>query len=123
MQVARSMRRYKNTAGFIPATLHQIDKVFYGTYTYDVTPRCMVVGVLRPLDPKRTVTVSIDVSPVQSGNFQIGFNRGFVASQAYVNPFGNNSKVRPNMADLIFDIYSKSGSVGFMKNGQKVSQD
>jgi hypothetical protein len=28
---------------------------------------------------------------VQSGNFQIGFTRGFVASQAYVNHFGNNS--------------------------------
>ena len=107
----------------VPATFHQIDKVFYGTYTYDVTPRYIVDDVLQPLDPQRTVTVSIDVSPFQSGNFQIGFTRGFVASQAYVNHFGNNSKVRPNKSDLIFDIHSKSGSVSTTKNGQKVSQD
>jgi len=67
--------------------------------------------------------VSIDVSPFQSGKFQIGFTRGFVASQAYVNHFGNNSKVRPNTTDLIFDIHSKSGSVSVTKKGQKVSQD
>jgi hypothetical protein len=107
----------------VPATFHQIDKVFYGTYAYDVTPRYMVDDVLQPLDPSCTVTVSIDVSPFQSGNFQIGFTRGFVASQAYVNHFGNNSKVRPNKTDLIFDIHSKSGSVSITKNGQKVSQD
>jgi hypothetical protein len=60
---------------------------------------------------------------VQSGNFQIGFTRGFVASQAYVNHFGNNSKVRPNKTDLVFNVRSKSGSVSVTKNGQKVSQD
>jgi len=107
----------------VPATFHQIENVFYGTYTYDVTPRYLVDDVLQPLDSNRTVTVSIDVSPFQSGNFQIGFTRGFVASQAYVNHFGNNSKVRPNKTDLIFDIRYKSGSVSVTKNGQKVSQD
>lgn len=106
----------------VPATFHQIQSVFYGTYKYDVTPRYLVDDVLQPLDSDRTVTVSIDVSPFQSGKFQIGFTRGFVASQAYVNHFGNNSKVRPNKTDLIFDIHSKSGSVR-TKNGQKASQD
>jgi len=103
----------------VPATFHQIQSVFYGTYKYDVTPRYLVDDVLQPLDSDRTVTVSIDVSPFQSGKFQIGFTRGFVASQAYVNHFGNNSKVRPNKTDLIFDIHSKSGSVRITKNGQK----
>src|SRR5438477_4450939 len=78
----------------VPATFHQIDKPFYGTYTYDVTPRYMVDDFLQPLDKKLTVTVSIDVSPYHSGNFQIGFTRGFVASQAYTHHFGNNGKVR-----------------------------
>jgi hypothetical protein len=107
----------------VPATFHQIENVFYGTYTYDVTPRYLVDDLLQALDSTRTVSVSIDVSPFQSGNFQIGFTRGFVASQAYVNHFGNNSKIRPNKSDLIFDIHSKSGSVSVTKNGQKVSRD
>ena len=94
----------------VPATFHQIDKPFYGTYTYDVTPRYMVDDILQPLDPARTVTVSVDVSPYRSGNFQIGFTRGFVASQAYTHHFGNNNKVRPNQKDLIFDITTKSGT-------------
>jgi hypothetical protein len=107
----------------VPATFHQIDKVFYGTYTYDVTPRYMVDDILQPLDKTLTVTVSIDVSPYRSGNFQIGFTRGFVASQAYIHHFGNNSKVRPNKKDLIFDIKAKSGSIQFQKNGKTVSED
>jgi len=107
----------------VPATFHQIDRVFYGTYTYDVTPRYLVDDILQPLDPARTVTVTIDVSPFRSGNLQVGFTRGFVASQAYTNHFGNNSKVRPNKKDLIFDIQARSGSVSTKKNGQTVSQD
>ena len=107
----------------VPATFHQIDKPFYGTYAYDVTPRYMVDNILQPLDKTLTVTVSIDVSPYRSGNFQVGFTRGFVASQAYTNHFGNNSKVRPNKKDLIFDIKTKSGSVQFQKKGKTVSED
>jgi hypothetical protein len=107
----------------VPATFHQIEKPFYGTYTYDVTPRFMVDEILQPLDPARTVTVTIDVSPYQTGNFQIGFTRGFVSSQAYTSHFGNNSKVRPNRKDLIFDIKSKSGSVSTKKNGLTVTED
>jgi hypothetical protein len=107
----------------VPATFHQIDKPFYGTYTYEVTPRYMVDDILQPLDKTLTVTVSIDVSPYRAGNFQVGFTRGFVASQAYTNHFGNNSKVRPNKKDLIFDIKTKSGSVQFQKAGKTVTED
>jgi len=83
----------------------------------------MIDDVLQPLDETLTVTVSIDVSPYRDGNFQIGFTRGFVASQAYTNHFGNNSKVRPNKKDLIFDIKAKSGSVQFQKAGKTVTED
>ena len=107
----------------VPATFHQIDRVFYGTYTYDVTPRYLVEDILQPLDPALTVTVTIDVSPFRSGNLQVGFTRGFVASQAYTSHFGSNSKVRPNKKDLIFDIQAKSGSVNVKKNDQTVSRD
>jgi hypothetical protein len=61
----------------VPATFHQIENVFYGTYRYDVTPRYLVDDVLQPLDSNRTVTVSIDVSPVWkfSNRFHAGFRR------------------------------------------------
>ncbi|MEP6671842.1 MAG: phospholipase D-like domain-containing protein [Chthoniobacter sp.] len=95
----------------VPATFHQVNDPFYGTYTYEVTARYLVGDVLQPLDPSLTVKVSIDVSPFQVGDLQIGFTRGFVSSQAYVNHFGENGKVRPNQSDLIFDIKAKSGPV------------
>jgi hypothetical protein len=34
----------------VPATFHQIQKPFYGTYTYEVTPRYMVNDILQPLN-------------------------------------------------------------------------
>ncbi len=97
----------------VPATFHQIKAPYYGSYTYEVTPRYMVGDILQKLDKSLTAAVVIDVSPYKSGQFQIGFARGFVASQAYTNHFGSNTKVRPNKKDLIFDIKTKSGSVKF----------
>jgi phosphatidylserine/phosphatidylglycerophosphate/cardiolipin synthase-like enzyme len=67
--------------------------------------------------------VTIEVSPYKSGQFQIGFARGFVASQAYTSHFGDNNKVRPNKKDLIFDIKTKSGSVKTTKNGKETTRD
>ncbi|PYL25307.1 MAG: hypothetical protein DMF37_05400, partial [Verrucomicrobia bacterium] len=93
----------------VPATFHQIEEPFYGTYKYEVTPRYMANEILQPLDQSLTVPMKIDVGPYKSGDFQIGFTRGFVESQAYTNHFGNNNKVRPNKTELIFDIKAKSG--------------
>lgn len=107
----------------VPATFRQIEAPFYGDYKYEVTPRFMVNDVLQPLDSSLTVAVTIDVSPYKSGQFQIGFARGFVASQAYTSHFGDNNKVRPDKATLIFDIKAKSGSVKRKKNGQDVTED
>ena len=106
----------------VPSTFH-VTSPFYGSYQYEVTPRYMVDDILQPLDPALTVAVTIDVSPYQSGDFQIGFARGFVSSQAYTNHFGDNNKVRPNKTDLIFDIKAKSGSAKRIKNGQTVTED
>src|SRR5437867_702717 len=107
----------------VPATFHQIQEPFYGTYKYEVTPRYMANEILQPLDHSLTVPVKIDVGPYQSGDFQIGFTRGFVESQAYTNHFGNNNKVRPNKTDLVFDIKAKSGSAKRKEHGQDVMED
>ena len=107
----------------VPATFHQIQEPFYGVYKYEVTPRYMVNEILQPLNHSLTLAVSIDVGPYKSDDFQIGFTRGFVESQAYTNHFGNNNKVRPNKTDLIFDIKTKSGSVKRKEDGQEVLED
>ena len=105
----------------VPATFHQIEEPFYGNYKYEVTPRYMVNEILQPLDHSFTVPVTIDVAPYKSGDFQIGFTRGFVESQAYTDHFGNNNKVRLNKTDLIFDIKAKSDSAKRKENGQDVN--
>lgn len=104
----------------VPATFHQIQNPFYGTYTYEVTPRYMVDDQLQPLDPTLTVAVAIEVGPFQSGPCQVGFTRGFVASQAYTQHFGDSCKVRPNKTDLLFDIHAQSGSAPQTQHGQQV---
>jgi phosphatidylserine/phosphatidylglycerophosphate/cardiolipin synthase-like enzyme len=100
----------------VPSTQHNIGKPFYGKYTYQVTPRYIRNKELQPLDKKLTTTISIDVSPFEKGDFKLGFTRGFVASQAYVNNFGNNNKVRPNDTDLVFDLSQQSGPKPKEKN-------
>jgi phosphatidylserine/phosphatidylglycerophosphate/cardiolipin synthase-like enzyme len=98
-----------------PSVQHNIGHPYFGDYTYEVTPRYLRGDILEPLDPAKTVRVTIDVSPFKKGNFQLGFTRGFVASQAYVDHFGMNNAVRPNKKDLIFDLKQQSGP----KKGEK----
>lgn len=92
-----------------PATNHNINEWIFGKYLYEITPRYLVDDVLQPLDKSLTVKIPFDVKPFRSGNFQIGFTRGFIESQAYSRHFGLNNKTRPNKTDLIFDINAISG--------------
>ncbi|MFN8413042.1 MAG: phospholipase D-like domain-containing protein [Anaerolineales bacterium] len=95
----------------VPNTDHFIGKPFYGQYTYKVTPRYLENEILKPLDETLTASASIDVSPFQDGEVQIGFTRAFISSQAYARQFNNNVKLRPNDKDLVFDVKSISGSI------------
>jgi len=38
---------------------------------------------MQPLDPARSVSVTIDVVPFVKGHLALGFTRGFVQSQAF----------------------------------------
>lgn len=93
----------------VPSTQHNIGNPYYGDYIYEVTPRFLVDDILQPLDPAKSVRVTINVCPFKKDNFQLGFTRGFVASQAYVDHFGMNNAVRPNKKDLIFKLDKQSG--------------
>lgn len=107
----------------VPATDHNINDWIFGNYKYDITPRYMVNNVLQKLDDTITVSVTVDVSPYQSGDLQIGFTRGFVESQAYTRHFGNNNKIRPNKTNLLFDIKQTSGPLAVDKKKNPYLKD
>ena len=47
----------------VPGSAHQGLTPAFGTYTYTVTPRYFIAGVLQPLDPALSVAVDIEVAP------------------------------------------------------------
>ncbi|MBS1655428.1 MAG: NgoFVII family restriction endonuclease, partial [Bacteroidetes bacterium] len=106
-----------------PMTDHNINDLIYGQYKYEITPRFMKDDILQPLDKSLTVGFMFEVSPYQSGNFQVGFTRGFIESQAYTRHFGLNNKTRPNKTDLLFDIAAVSGPTAKDKKADKTLVD
>jgi len=107
----------------VPSSAHYVDNPFFGEYTYDVTPRYLVNDILQKLDPKLTVTLTIDVSPFRDGDISVGFTRSFISSQAYADHFANNGKLRPNKKDLIFDIKQVSGTAKRWNSKHKKLED
>ncbi len=107
----------------VPSSEHYVDNPYYGRYTYEVTPRYLISDVLEDLNPNRTVSVTIDVSPFRDGEIQVGFTRAFVSSQAYAYHFSNNGKLRPNKEDLIFDIKAISGTAKRWNRQSKKMED
>ncbi|RFS18772.1 hypothetical protein DVR12_26605 [Chitinophaga silvatica] len=101
---------------YVPSTSHNLKKTFYGDYNFEVTPRYLIDNELQPLDSSLTVKTTIKITPFRKGDLTLGFTRGFVASQAYVDHFGMNNAVRPNEKDLIFDLGEKSGPAPKEKN-------
>jgi hypothetical protein len=95
----------------VPGSVHQGLKPFYGTYTYTVTPRYFDDGrSLQPLDPALSAAVDIDVGPFRSELLEIGFTRGYVQSQAFVNHFGPKANIRPKDDELLFDTSQVAGA-------------
>jgi phosphatidylserine/phosphatidylglycerophosphate/cardiolipin synthase-like enzyme len=106
----------------VPSTYHHIDDVFFGDYTYEITPRYLIGNALQPIDPTLTVAVTIPVCPFKSKALQIGFTRSFVASQAAARHFGNAIKVRPangqpGFGELIFNTKLMAGKMPQTVNG------
>ena len=54
----------------VPATFHQIQEPFYGTYKYEVTPRYMANEILQPLDPSLSVPVRLMSVPTSRAIFK-----------------------------------------------------
>lgn len=95
----------------VPSTDIETEVAPFGNYTYKITPRYMVAGLLEPIRADLTVAVKINVSPFDMKKTKIGFTRGFVSSVAYAKRFNvNNNHVRPagNKDELLFDITQKA---------------
>jgi hypothetical protein len=95
----------------VPNTNINTEVPVFGDYTYEITPRYIENGILRPLDNQLTVEVKINVSPFDMKKTKIGFTRGFVSSVAYAKRFNvNNNHVRPpeGVDELLFDITQKA---------------
>jgi phosphatidylserine/phosphatidylglycerophosphate/cardiolipin synthase-like enzyme len=94
----------------VPGTGNQGPNPQFGTYKYVVTPRYFDDSQkLTPLDASLSASVSIAVSPFQTGNVALGFTRGFVQSQAFVRHFGLDAPIQPKTRTLQFDTSAQSG--------------
>ncbi|WP_197674926.1 phospholipase D-like domain-containing protein [Terriglobus roseus] len=65
---------------------------------------------MKPLDPTLSVDVTVNVGPFVKRDVELGFTRGFVQSQAFLNHFGKKALIRPKGKDLIFDTSEISGT-------------
>lgn len=97
----------------VPGSVHQGISPVYGPYRYLVTPRYFDGnGSMQPLDTSLTATVSVDVGPLDDLPIQLGFTRGYVQSQGFVNHFGLSALIRPSGNDLQFDTSQQAGVNG-----------
>ena len=70
-----------------------------GKYTYTVS--AMYRESNGALESRATAAVNLDLGLFQSGNLQVGFTRGFLSSQAYVDQF-QNAPIRPPKKSISF---------------------
>jgi hypothetical protein len=97
----------------VPGSVHQGVSPVYGPYRYAVTPRYLnEKGAMQPLDQRLTAAVTLEVGPLTDGPVALGFTRGYVQSQAFVNHFGLDALIRPADDALQFDTSAPAGTNG-----------
>ncbi len=94
----------------VPGAVHQGTSPFYGKYTYTVTPRYFDErGSMLPISPALGRSASVQVTPFQERQLKVGFTRGFIQSQAFVNHFDLRAPIRPAGPDPFFDTSEEAG--------------
>ncbi|PZR30073.1 MAG: hypothetical protein DI535_00810 [Citrobacter freundii] len=97
----------------VPGGLHNNGKIPYGKYKYTVTPRYFDEdGRMLPLDESLSVTIDTVVDRFSKDDIELGFTRGFVQSQAFVDHFGAKAPFKPKDAELLFDTNLVAGTNG-----------
>ncbi|MBN9434395.1 MAG: hypothetical protein J0I45_18345 [Bosea sp.] len=95
----------------VPGLDHQGLNPPFGNYSYLVTPRYFDADQhMLPLDPAKSVTVTVPLVPFQKDGLKLGFTRGFVQSQAFVHHFGNSLPTRPKGGPLDYDTSQIAGT-------------
>ena len=72
-----------------------------GLYIYTVSAMYHKTGA--KLEARATASVSLQLGLFQSGKLEVGFTRGMLSSQAYVDQF-HNAAIRPAQKSIGFDI-------------------
>jgi len=94
----------------VPGSAHQGLVPATGNYVYVVTPRYFDDDEsMLPLDPGRSATVTVLVDGFRRGSLAVGFTRGFVQSQAFLNRFGRKAIIRPKGDEILFDTGQIAG--------------
>jgi hypothetical protein len=71
-----------------------------GNYTYGVSAMYQTAG--GGLEARGSASVSLELGPYQAGDLSVGFTRGFLSSQAYVDEF-KNAPIRPATKSIDYD--------------------
>jgi len=95
----------------VPGQVHQGTAPYFGKYTYTVTPRYFDdKHSLMSLDPALSASATILVDGFSKNNLELGFTRGYVQSQAFVNHFGLKALIKPKDKELQFNTAEVSGT-------------
>lgn len=95
----------------VPGSAHQGLEPATGDYVYVVTPRYFDDDQsMQPLNPKLSATVTVLVDGFEHGRLAVGFTRGFVQSQAFLDHFGKKAIIRPKGDDILFDTSQIAGT-------------
>ena len=70
-----------------------------GTYNYQVTAMYYING--DSLKEGVSADISLDIKPKKFDNFELGFTRGYLSSQAYSSKFKGNLDIRPSGPKVI----------------------
>jgi hypothetical protein len=96
---------------FIPTTEAPLQKfhwvhfpadVLPGTFTYRATAMRFKQGTEDQLEAGASTEASVVLMPLQPDRFQLGFTRGYISSQAYVDQF-HNAPIAPSPHPFDFD--------------------
>lgn len=95
----------------VPGSAHQGLEPATGDYVYVVTPRYFGDDeAMEPLDPGLSASVTVLVDGFERGRLAVGFTRGFVQSQAFLDHFGKKAIIRPKGEDILFDTTQIAGT-------------
>jgi hypothetical protein len=94
----------------VPGSIHQGTRPYFGSYHYTVFARYFDEDrKLLPCDPDLSASVEVEVGPFEKKGLSVAFTRGFTQSQAFVNHFGLDAKIRPPGHELLFDTSAVAG--------------